>query len=606
MAIQSNFPAIKPSLMLDFANTKQLDPRITFTRASTATYYDGVTTSKAEENLFTYSQEFDNAAWTKIRASITANTVTAPDGTITADTLTEDTSSSGKYVRQSPTVAAGAYTTSVYAKANTRSWMAIRIYDGSADKYAYFDLSTGALGTVDAGVTATITSVGSGWYRCTHTYTLTAGSREFQFMISDGNNTANSYTGNGTSSIYLWGGQLEQRSAVIAYTVTTTQVITNYIPKLQTAVSGVARFDHNPVTDESLGLLIEEQRTNLVTYSEQFDNAAWTKTAASITANTIVSPDGTVNADKLVEDTATSAHGISATTALTTTTSASYSISFYAKQAERNFIQIFFTGGHVTGNPRANYDLNTGALGTVDSGITASITAVGNGWYRCVATVVAATTALRPFFNLVTSSSAVRNESYTGNGFSGIYIWGAQLEAGAFATSYIPTVASQVTRSLDSASMTGTNFSTWFNAGEGTIYGEYNTGTNSGIADGAGNGRGVLNISDGTSANRLRFAASINSFQVVTNNTTVANIAIGTVAANTTYKMSSCYKVDDFQASRDNVLGTADTSGQVPLGLNAMNIGTSNVASGILGGTIKKIAYYPMRVTNTNLQALTS
>lgn len=88
MSIQNNFPNIKPTLLLDFANTKRLDPRITFTRNSPATYYDGKTVAKAEENLLLYSQEFDNAAWVKVRSVVTTNTSLAPDNTLTSDTLT--------------------------------------------------------------------------------------------------------------------------------------------------------------------------------------------------------------------------------------------------------------------------------------------------------------------------------------------------------------------------------------------------------------------------------------------------------------------------------------------------------------------------------------
>ena len=92
MSIASLYPSINPSLLLDFANSKVLDPRITFTRTTTATYYDGVTTAVAEQNLLTYSQEFDNAAWSKTSGSVTANADNAPDGTSTADLFTPSAS----------------------------------------------------------------------------------------------------------------------------------------------------------------------------------------------------------------------------------------------------------------------------------------------------------------------------------------------------------------------------------------------------------------------------------------------------------------------------------------------------------------------------------
>lgn len=613
MSIQSNFPAIKPTLLLDFANTKQLDPRITFTRSTTATYYDGVTTAKAEENLINYSQSNYDTSWNNNSTSIVVNSSAAPDGTATAALVSEVAATSYHFLSSnSVTITAGLpYTQSLFAKAGTVGVIQL-VFAGTpfgTAAYANFDLSTGALGTVGSSATATITSVGSGWYRCTITATATStASSQNGVIVGLCNNSTTasrlpSYAGNTTNNVYIWGAQLEQRSSVTAYTATTTQPITNYIPVLQTAAANVARFDHNPTTNESLGLLIEESRTNLLTYSEQFDNAAWTKSNSSITANTIVSPDGTVDADKLVEDTATSSHGIFSATAPTTTIGVVYTVTVFAKKAERNFLQIFFTGGHVTGNPRANYDLNAGTLGTVDSEITATITAVGNGWYRCVATVTAATTALRPFLHLVTSSSAARNESYTGDGYSGIYIWGAQLEAGAFATSYIPTVASQVTRAGELVNMTGTNFSSWYNQAEGTFYAEFVPSSSD-----FGSNKNIFLASDDTSSNFVGFRyGSSGSQPAMTSQVSSvlqANVVTGAMVAGANYKLAGAYALNSFTASRNAGTVGADNVGTVPTVTRA-EIGSLSSTT-ITSQTIKKLAYYPLRVTNAQLQALTT
>jgi hypothetical protein len=207
---------------------------------------------------------------------------------------------------------------------------------------------------------------------------------------------------------------------VTAYTPTTTQPITNYIPVLQTAPANVARFDHNPVSGESLGLLVEELRTNLVTYSEQFDNAAWRKFRASITPNTIVAPDGTLTGGKLVEDTtASNTHLIDQNL---TPAVGTYAWSVYAKAGERSFVRLGFTTASANG---AYFNLANGTVGTVGAGVTASITAVGNGWYRCVAVRTTAATSEVPSIGL---ASADNTNAYTGDGYSGIYIWGAQFE----------------------------------------------------------------------------------------------------------------------------------------------------------------------------------
>ena len=177
MAIQSNFPAIKPSLLLDFANTKQLDPRITYTRASTATFYNGVTTAMAEQNLAPRSQELsDTSVWSTQAITVTANTSVAPDGTTTADTITASATAATHFLffGSYPTVAIGIQLgCSVYAKAGTNNFFQLTVLN-QANTYANFDLSTGTIGTTGSNVSSvTMTSVGSGWYRCSFVITST-------------------------------------------------------------------------------------------------------------------------------------------------------------------------------------------------------------------------------------------------------------------------------------------------------------------------------------------------------------------------------------------------------------------------------------------------
>jgi hypothetical protein len=383
---------------------------------------------------------------------------------------------------------------------------------------------------------------------------------------------------------------------VTAYTATTTQPITNYIPVLQTAASGVARFDHNPTTFESLGLLIEESRSNLILQSEDF-STTWAATRSTVATNQVVAPSGALTADILQDSTDNDTHFVSQSV---TTTAVAITFSVYAKAAGRNFVTLTIND---SGNVARTtfYNLSTGAVGTTGTGITASVVSVGNGWYRCIATVGTALAGSNPC--VIGTASADNTASYAGNGFSGVAIWGAQLEAGAFPTSYIPTVASQVTRASDAASMTGTNFSSWYNQAEGSFFAQFIPASSS-----FGANRTIFLASDGTVNNYagLRYTGSGTepTFSAVVAGTLQAAITTGAMVARTSYKIVGAYEANDFAVSRNAGTVGTDTSGTVPVVTQAeigMLAGTSFSTQ-----TISKLAYYPIRCTNAQLQALTS
>jgi hypothetical protein len=520
--------------------------------------------------------------------------------TTTATLLTASANADARLRITTTQAVSTAHTFSVYAKAGATSWLRLRNL-GSNDCNGWFNLTTGAVGTVSGGTSA-ITSVGSGWYRCSITSTSAASiaNNLLDMGAPSGDNTAASAGG---ETISVWGVQLEARSSVSALTVTTTQAITNYIPVLQTAASGVARFDNNPTTGESLGLLIEESRTNLLVYSEQFDNAAWVKVNSStITANTIVAPDGTLTGDKLVRDSAANGYRVQEATSVTSGTA--YTFTCYAKASQLSWVSIGSQSSFPT-NTYAFFNLSSGVLGTIGSGLTsASITSVGNGWYRCLITATANATGTGSFQIWLATSD--NNFSLSaGNTFDGLFLWGAQFEAGAFATSYIPTVASQVTRAADAASMTGTNFSTWYSINGGSLYGSYRIAFTSGS-------RYVLSI-DQNIQNYVELAGNS-----TTNRTLLFNRSGNTLDVNITgtsaVSLTSLNQVAIAVANNDFALylnGTSqgtDTSATLAPTLSSLEIGRYNEGSpgGYLNGTIAKIAYYPIRLSNTNLVALTS
>jgi hypothetical protein len=371
---------------------------------------------------------------------------------------------------------------------------------------------------------------------------------------------------------------------------------------LRSAGINQARFDHLPVSGESLGLLIEEQRTNLVLRSEEFDNAYWTKLNSTVTPNVIVAPDGALTSDKLVETTATSGHIIRRTIGFAANTT--YTVSIYLKAAERTagtFLVLDNTS--ITGSFHINLLTGEIAQGTVGLATGATSVNVGNGWWRMSITfTTTASPSATSYFDFrmsdrwpVTSNVGM---SYTGDGVSGIYIWGAQLEAGAFPTSYIKTEASQVTRLADSASMTGTNFSSWYRQDEGTILGDFIARQTAPVA-------AAVEINNFTNGSHIRFITNATSFMTfqVGDVTAQAGINLGILAPGP-IKLAGAYRVDDFAACRSGDSVVTDTSGTVPLSVSRMQIGARNAPT-YWNGTIRKISYYPQRLSNTQLQALT-
>ena len=411
------------------------------------------------------------------------------------------------------------------------------------------------------------------------------------------------YAGFGSANMVLDftnGSALDSR---VTFTRSTTGTRTNASGLIESVAINGPRFDYNPTTLESLGLLIEEQRVNLLVRSEEFQTT-WTNERSSEQVDVIVSPAGTLTGEKLVEDTtATNTHNIlQGVSGLTSGSTLSFSV--YLKAAERTSARLQINDGSSLANAvLANYDASTGVASSTQSigtftGASSTITPVGNGWYRCsISGVATGVTAVQCRIFLLSGTTS----SYTGDGTSGIYIWGAQLEAGAFATSYIPTVASQVTRAVDVAVMTGTNFSSWYNATAGTLYVDASPQTSNSA------GYALFELNNATAANRIGLFKLI-----TTGNASMAVIVTSATQASTNNgawtvsgKLVGAYAVNDFATVLNGGTVATDTSGTLPTVTQA-TIGARGDGANRLTGTIKKIAYYPLRLTNAQLQGLTS
>ena len=392
---------------------------LSFTRASNGTRINSAgLVEVCPWNLLEQSEDFTNAFWFASNATVTANSTTAPNGTTTADTIAF---TSGGYIGKERTDN-GAMTFFVYAKYIATRWLCVENYNQS-DKAAWFDLQNGVVGGTDNGATSAIENVGNGWYKCSVTMTATsAASSIYAFFTVSANN---GFTRSG--SAYLWGAQLNIGSTAKPYFPTTDRL-------------NVPRLTYQNGGGGCPALLLEKQSTNELSYSEEFDNAAWNKHQCSISANQTTSPDGTQNADKIVENTANDEHVVYRSIDGTNKT-----FSFYAKSAGRDWVAVLSNNSNYT-----YFNISNGTLGTIAATSTATIENAGNGWYRC--TVYNTHQTFGAVINLATANGTV---VYTGNGTSGVYLYGAQLEASSYATSYINTTSSSATRVADACYKTG-------------------------------------------------------------------------------------------------------------------------------------------------------
>jgi hypothetical protein len=369
---------------------------------------------------------------------------------------------------------------------------------------------------------------------------------------------------------------------------------------LQTAVTDAPRFDHNPTTGESLGLLVEEQRTNLLLQSNQFDTT-WTNSNSSETASAGTAPDGTNTAWELKDtlDTISTAHGLTQT--ISFTTGVAYTFTCWMKAGTLTQGGFVLPSAAFTTAINCRVNLVTGAVLSSSAALATSTTLYANGWIRVTATATATATAsgtvsLRPMDGAA---------SYIGTGSGTILIWGAQLEAGAFPTSYIPTTTATVTRSADVASITGASFSSWYRQDEGTYYGSFLTPY---VAP-ATVGQALFSVNDGTANNRnfLSKRANADASTRWSNNKTggidTAFINIGTWTANP-LQAALVYKENDYAGSLSGAAVGTDATVNLATNLNIIELG-ANLSSSYLNGTIKRLTYWPTRLSNTTLQQVT-
>ena len=371
---------------------------------------------------------------------------------------------------------------------------------------------------------------------------------------------------------------------------------------IQSAAINAPRFDHDPVTGVCRGLLMEESRTNLLQRSEEFGNAYWTTTRASITTDVATSPDGLVTSEKLITDTTAASNHRVDRSVITLALNTIYTLTVFAKASEYTGLSL---GVGISAIEGVRFSLvGAGTATSVTSGYTGSIQQFPNEWYRCTCTFTSdPVTAVHRVALYVGQNGTTF--TYTGDGTSGIFIWGAQMELGSFPTSYIPTTTASVVRSADVCSITGSAFSGFYNQPEGTLFADVTPQT---VAQGAvvicvnttsfENAHSIFKTDATISAPGRRWAGS-----TTVGPSAQTQLVTSTDVAISRSRLSYAYKLNDFAfAYAGGIVGT-DNLGTIP-SPTAMRIGSRDDGLSI-NGHLAAVRYYKKRLSNPRLQSIT-
>jgi hypothetical protein len=511
------------------------DGDLTFTRSNDTATRVGPNgyIEKVRTNLVLQSEAF-NTTWSASNVSVTANTTANPlNGALTADTITLDAGTSGKNVSQNFSQN-GVFTQSVYLKAGTHQFVQLLLGDDVVPR-ANFDLVNGTATATSS--TASIVSAGNGWFRCSMSYNTPNGSVVYLWAV-DSLAASRAESSASTGTFFAFGFQLETGDIATDYIATTSAAVT------VGPVANVPRLDY--LDSSSPRLLLEPQRSNLLFYSEQFNNAWWAG-SGSVIANTATSPDGTLSADtNNPTGVYPAAAGVGDATIVNTA-------SIFAKANPSGASTMVLTlNKYGTGDAIVcTFNLTTGTAGAVTLGGsavsgTAKIENYGNGWYRCILTGIASTSAG------ALSLSPANN----------CFIWGAMIEAGAYATSYIPTLGAAVTRGKDASSKTG--ISSLIGSTEGVLYAEVD------VKLLQQSGRILLDVNDNDTNNRvilLLNGSAVEGF--VQGSTRVAY----TLPSAGIYKFAFAYKSGDFALYVNGVQQDTSTDAITFSGMNQLFLG---------------------------------
>jgi hypothetical protein len=365
-------------------------------------------------------------------------------------------------------------------------------------------------------------------------------------------------------------------ASLVTFTRASSGTFVDSAGVLQTAATDVPRFDHNPTTGESLGLLVEEQRTNLLLRSEEFDTG-WTgsESNTTITANTNTAPNGTLTADT-IDFTNASAFRYQVVSGVAAGTAVTFSVWLASGTKTQTVIRIAGT--------------STGTGGQLVVSLTPTLTR-----YSVTVTIPSGNTAVFVGFENRVGVGG-------GNGSIGTIIpWGAQLEVGAFPTSYIPTTTAAVTRSADVCSITGSAFSSWYRQDEGTVFGDATTPfavNNVQIADARVLSTDIIQVGYNTESQSVGFIKAGDVNQAVM-------FSQGVLTGVRRRKVIMGYAVNNFAIATNGLTPITDSSGTTPTNIASIFLGSVGGSGSFLNGTISRFTFWPQRLSNASLQSIT-
>ena len=537
------------------ANNNFYADELTFARASTGTIVnaDGLI-EQVPYNRIEQSNTFDNT-WSVGNSTITEGQADKDGGT-SAWVIASTTIGSETRIRQSQTFTVGeVIALSCYMKAGTVNFGIVRTYSIAGGGRVWFNLLNGTVGTENSGLTGSIESVGGGWYRCSITGVVTtSGAIDIAPAPADNDYLANAVG----ESIYIQDAQLDSGSTAKTYYPTTTRL-------------NVPRVTYKDNANGSL--LLEPQRTNSLSYSEDFSNAAWVKLGQGVgstpivTPNYAISPDGTLNASRLQCD----------LNGGNTTSDRSWIYQSISTITGDNTFSLYVKNNS---NEDITFSLTNGSSETV-------VILSDDKWHR-LSTVRSG--GGQPRIGLIGGVGASDNAD--------LLIYGAQLEAGSYATSYIPTSGTTVTRNQDASSTTG--LSDVIGQTEGTLFVEINK-------DFAEVSERYLAIGDGTTSNRIMIIGGTGgSIRGFISNGGAIQFDNSTGSAVGNHKIALAYAANDIAFYVDGVQIALDTSATIPA-VGNFYLGTHEAGfTERLNGSANQAQLYKTRLTNTELATLTT